>query len=71
MSQTPDFRVDVPHMLFEGGFVHDDADPVIRFLDVAPDGRFLIVGAVDTGGAATVVVAQHWDEELKRLLPAR
>jgi eukaryotic-like serine/threonine-protein kinase len=71
VSQTPDFRVDVPHMLFEGGFVHDDADPVIRFLDVAPDGRFLIVGAVDTGGAATVVIAQHWDEELKRLLPAK
>jgi serine/threonine-protein kinase len=71
VSQAPDFRVDVPHMLFEGGFVHDDADPVIRFLDVAPDGRFLIVGAVDTGGAAALVIAQHWDEEVKRLLPTK
>jgi dipeptidyl aminopeptidase/acylaminoacyl peptidase len=71
VSRTPDFRVDAPQVLFEGRFVHDDVDPMIRFVDVAPDGRFLVVGAGDTGGAAAVVIVRHWDEELKRLLPTK
>ena len=45
-----------------------------RSYDVSPDGRrFLMI--TTTEGAATdqaqVIVVQHWDEELKRLVPTR
>ena len=67
-SDAPDFRVAAPQVLFEGGFAHD-ADPMLRFFDVAPDGRLLMIEPADTAGVASIIVARHWDEELKRLLP--
>jgi serine/threonine protein kinase/Tol biopolymer transport system component len=70
VSEAPDFRVAAPQVLFEGGFAHD-ADPLLRFFDVAPDGRLLMIEPTDIARAASIVVAQHWDEELKRLLPAK
>jgi serine/threonine protein kinase/Tol biopolymer transport system component len=70
-SAAPDLRVDAPRVLFEGGFVHDTKDMTIRFFDVAPDGRFLMIEPTGTARAASIIVAQHWDEELKRLLPTR
>ena len=46
-----------------------------RTYDVSPDGqRFLMIKAPGTdAGAATpaLIVVQHWDEELKRLVPTR
>lgn len=69
VSQAPDFRVEAPRVLFEGGFVHDETDVIIRFFDVAPDGRFLMIEPNATAEGASIIVAQHWDEELKRLLP--
>ena len=59
-----------PSMLFEGGFMHDEADPFLRYVDVGPDNRFLIVEQVQPGSTASLVLVQHWDAELKRLLPA-
>ncbi|MGH9142524.1 MAG: hypothetical protein ACRD2I_15445, partial [Vicinamibacterales bacterium] len=41
LSERPDFRVEAPRVLFEGGFVHDDTDPNLRFFDAAADGRLL------------------------------
>ncbi len=67
--RAADFRVDTPRPLFEGGFQHDDTDPNIRFIDVAPDGRFLAVEPTDTSTAASIVLTRHWEEELRRLLP--
>ena len=64
-----EFRVESPRLLFEGTFFHDDTDPNVRYLDAASGDRFLIVEAVEGRGEASIVVAQHWDEELKRLLP--
>jgi hypothetical protein len=44
-----------------------------RAYDVSPDGRrFLMIKAPGTeAGAAppALIVVQHWDEELKRLVP--
>jgi hypothetical protein len=71
VSQAPDFRVEPPQVLFEGGFVYDDTDPGLRFFDVAPDGRFLMIEPTDTAKAASIIVVQHWDEELKRLVPIK
>ena len=44
-----------------------------RSYDVSPDGqRFLMITVPKTDAGApppTLIVVQHWDEELKRLLP--
>jgi eukaryotic-like serine/threonine-protein kinase len=61
-----DFRAEPPRQLFEGGFMRDDSDPNVRYLDSAPDGRLLIVEANQTPSDASIVVAQHWDDELTR-----
>jgi serine/threonine-protein kinase len=44
-----------------------------RTYDVSPDGqRFLMIKAPGTdAGAVALVIVQHWDEELKRLVPAK
>jgi serine/threonine-protein kinase len=59
--------VDPPHMLFQGGFVFDPSDLVIRMYDVALDGRFLMIEPAENLNAS-IVVAQHWDEELRARL---
>ena len=65
------YRTGPPHVIVDGGFTHDDADANIRFYDVAPDGRLLIIEASEKSPSAAIVVVQHWDEELSRLLPGR
>jgi serine/threonine-protein kinase len=65
------FRSEPPRVLFEGPFVHDDSDSNLRYFDTAPDGRLLMIEPVETAKAPTIVLAQHWDEELKRLLPPK
>ena len=45
-----------------------------RMYDVSPDGqRFLMIRSpgTDAGAAPALIVVQHWDEELKRLVPTR
>jgi len=45
----------------------------IRSYDIAPDGRFLIIGSdqADSGSGtpSNMIVVQNWFEELKRLVP--
>ena len=57
--------------MFDGGFMHNDRDANLRFIDAAPDGRFIAVEPQQANGAASIVVVQHWDQELKRLVPAK
>jgi hypothetical protein len=46
-----------------------------RAYDVSPDGqRFLMIKAAGTDAAAAppaLIVVQHWDGELKRLVPTK
>jgi serine/threonine-protein kinase len=70
VTNSPAFRAESPRPLFEGGFVYDETDPNLRLYDVAPDGRFLMIERA-SASSATIVVAQHRDEELKRLLPVK
>jgi hypothetical protein len=46
-----------------------------RTYDVSPDGRrFLMIKAPGTDASAAppaLIVVQHWDEELKRLVPTK
>ena len=69
LSSSLQFRVESPRLLFEGGFVRDETDPIMNFLDVAPDGRFLAVESTESAASASLVVVQHWEQELNRLLP--
>jgi len=57
--------IEPPRQLFEGGFRFDDIDLVLRYFDVAADGRLLMVEPVQPRDAS-IVVALHWDEELKQ-----
>ena len=47
----------------------------VRPYDIAPDGRFLIIGSgqadSDSGAPSNMIVVQNWTEELKRLVPTR
>jgi serine/threonine protein kinase len=60
-------RAEPPQVLFEGGFAHDD-NPALRFMDVAPDGRFLVFEPADASASASIVVSVHWDQALRPLL---
>jgi serine/threonine protein kinase/Tol biopolymer transport system component len=71
VSGMAGFLVDPPRVLFEGGFVHGDDDSALRFVDVAADGRFLMIEPTDPAGPASIIVVQHWDANLERLLPIK
>jgi hypothetical protein len=62
-----------PTTLLEARYV--TGGTLLRNYDVSPDGqRFLMVKAPGTGASAAppaIIVVQHWDEELKRLVPAK
>ena len=62
-----------PMKLLEGRYV-TGGGTLGRAYDVSPDGqRFLKINAPGTDAGATppaLIVVQHWDEELKRLVPA-
>ncbi len=61
-----------PTKLLEGRYLTDVAAGV-RMYDVSPDGqRFLMIKAPGTDASAAppaLIVVQHWDKELKRLVP--
>jgi serine/threonine protein kinase/Tol biopolymer transport system component len=65
----------VPRKVVNGRYVTSSNATIARDYDVSADGqRFLLVkqtGADSTAGLPQIVVVQHWDEELKRLAPAR
>ena len=80
---NPTFGSGRPYELFEGPYVSAFAAEMAgaaaagngaKWFDVSPDGqRFLMIrqAVADIGSAAepTLVLVQHWFEELKRLVP--
>jgi hypothetical protein len=71
---TPPFRASTPKMLFQGNYPAPNAGGALY--DVSRDGqRFLMIknlGGEEVGGALRqIVVVQHFDEELKRLVPTK
>ena len=71
VSEAAGPRIETPRIVIDGGFVHDDTDSIIRFFDVAADGRLLMIEPIDTASPASLVVVQHWDQTLRRLLPVQ
>jgi serine/threonine-protein kinase len=69
-THQPALQFKPPRVLFEGGFVPFDAN-VPKTYDVAPDGRFLMIKEDQRPAPASLVVVQHFDEELKRLVPTK
>jgi eukaryotic-like serine/threonine-protein kinase len=59
-----------PEQLFEGRYFFMEGPPMF---DVAPDGRFLMLKAVDanrpTQAAKNLIVVQNWTEDLKQRVP--
>ena len=71
VQTEPSFTPGTPEVLFEGDYYRA---LIGRNYDVSPDGqRFLMItaggGAEDTSAAASIVLVQHWLEELRRLVP--
>ena len=64
-----------PMKLLERRYYTGDGASGARAYDVSPDGqRFLMIKApaTDAGAVApALIVVQHWDEELKRLVPTK
>ena len=66
----------VPAKLLEGRYYAGMGGQAGRSYDIAPDGqRFLMLkpvgGSESTPAPTSLVVVQHWGEELKRLVPSR
>jgi serine/threonine-protein kinase len=62
-----------PVQLFRGDYLFATAGNT-RTFDIAPDGkRFLMVKDIETANAPqpSIVVVEHWFEELKRLVPTK
>ena len=64
-----------PTKLLEGRYFTGGGVNTGRTYDVSPDGqRFLMIKAPGADSAAappSIIVVQHWDEELKRVVPTR
>jgi serine/threonine-protein kinase len=62
-----------PTKLLEGRYIVSEFGLFQRNYDITADGqRFLMIKAVEaTSGPPQIVVVQHFDEELKRLVPTR
>jgi eukaryotic-like serine/threonine-protein kinase len=69
------WTVGAPTKLIEGRYVTNELGVFQRNYDVAADGqRFLMIkapGGDATGVPPQIVVVQHFDEELKRVVPAK
>jgi eukaryotic-like serine/threonine-protein kinase len=73
VGMSENWSVTTPVKLFDASpyFVGGTANPFFNY-DVAREGRFLMIklgGPANEGSPATIVVVQHWFEEVKRLVP--
>jgi serine/threonine-protein kinase len=75
VEASPTFKPGTPIKLLEARYYAGTAGGSGRTYDVSSDGkRFLMIKAPGTeAGAAppALIVVQHWDEELKRLVPTK
>jgi serine/threonine-protein kinase len=73
-TRGPTWAATAPTLLVNAGYFAPAGGNAGRTYDIAPDGqRFLMIkqggGADQTAAPANLIVVQHWDEELKRLVP--
>ncbi|MGH9256945.1 MAG: hypothetical protein ACRD3C_20485 [Vicinamibacterales bacterium] len=71
-ERAPSWAATTPTLLIKDGYFTSPGGFFGRTYDISPDGqRFLMIKPAGGSGqtAATLVVVQHFDEELKRLVP--
>jgi len=74
VAPGPTWSASTPEKLFDASAYSLTASfPNLNY-DVAKDGRFLMIksprsSSAETESTASLVVVQHWFEELKRLVP--
>ena len=76
VERAPTWAATPPTQLVKEGYATIPGSLSGRSYDIAPDGqRFLMIkeggGADQTAAPPSLVVVQHWLEELKRLVPTR
>ena len=74
VERAQSWAATMPTLLIKEGYAADPGGNSGRTYDISPDGqRFLLVKAGDGSGQAaeppSLIVVQHFDEELKRLVP--
>ena len=74
VARGPSWAATTPIQVVKEGISRFRAGGVCRY-DISPDGqRFLMIkegGADGTAAPASIIVVQHWVEELKRLVPTK
>jgi hypothetical protein len=74
VERGPSWAATTPALLVKEGYF-TNLNWWGRSYDISPDGqRFLMIkegGAEGTAAPTSIVVAQHWVEELKRLVPTK
>ena len=75
VERGPSWAATPPTEVVKEGYVTMPGNLFGRSYEIAPDGqRFLMIkagGANQPAAPASLIVVQHWDEELKRLVPAK
>ena len=76
VERGPTWAATAPTKLLDGRSFYGSGGVSGRAYDVSPDGkRFLMIkpgsGAESTSASTSLVVVQHFDEELKRLVPTK
>jgi eukaryotic-like serine/threonine-protein kinase len=76
VERAPTWSATPPTQLVKGGYATLSASLSGRSYEIAPDGqRFLMIkeggGADQTAAPASLVVVEHWLEELERLVPTK
>ena len=73
VERGPSWVATNPTVVVKEGYLTIPPNPG-RTYDIAADGRFLMMkdaGAGGTAAPASIIVVQHWVEELKRLVPTK
>jgi hypothetical protein len=75
VAPGPSWAATTPALLVREGYETSPGTTTGRTYDADPDGqRFLMVKAAEDGetaAPASIIVVQHWVEELKRLVPTK
>jgi serine/threonine-protein kinase len=75
VDRAPSWSATTPTLMVKEGYSTSEGNYFGRTYDIAPDGqRFLMIkegSPVQTATPPSLIVVQHWDQELKRLVPTR
>jgi hypothetical protein len=76
VERASSWAATTPTLLVKEGYYTTPGAPFLgRTYDISPDGqRFLMIksgGSDQTAVSSSLIVVQHWTEELKRLVPTK